>query len=339
MRFGKIAQFAIGFAAASGAFVLLSSNALAADAGSATTPQKGFDATAVAPVQQVTQSDQSSGDTGTAAAQPTANDGPPTAGGTSSSVQQSDTSSSSSSTISSSSNSSMAIIGASDSGKPTSGLTGGVSSDPTTPTNSATTVSGAGANEAQSSAGAPTASQSAFADNSSTSPTSSLPTAVLYRSDVLAIQPTIVNHTVFASDLASLIPTASTPSKLPVPAKSNGGLERLTSVLAGAVVPPSFFPSVLPVDRLKLLLSLVTLVVLLANLVVLSYGLWLRKGGFATAARSDSPVTNSIYPFATPFLLGYVSAPPRIHSPSLVVSDYKIRKTLFATLSERRTSI
>jgi hypothetical protein len=169
-----------------------------------------------------------------------------------------------------------------------------------------------------------------------------VPTAIHYRSALLAVQPTIITRDdVTETDLASAVPSAPTPTKVPgSPTKSSGAaLERLTSSLETSIVPPAFFPSVSLFEELKLILLLLVIAVAFAKLVGMTYGEWLRKGGYATAARSDAPATVFTSLFATPFLLGYVSAPPRSHGPSLMVSNYKIQTTQFPTFSERRKNI
>jgi hypothetical protein len=118
---------------------------------------------------------------------------------------------------------------------------------------------------------------------------------VVFKSSILPIQPTITSRaTSVINDLATSVPTPPKPDKAPVPAKSSGALGRLTAVLASVVVPPSFsLPSLVSARMaLELLLGLILLV--LIAVFVFSYGLWLRRGGFATAARSDSPVAAAI---------------------------------------------
>lgn len=141
------------------------------------------------------------------------------------------------------------------------------------------------------------------------------------RTTMMPIQPVITNRTSpLAPDLAESMPSAPAPAKAPVPTKSTGVLAGLVVGLSNVVVPQP----VTPVDSvsLKLILgvSLLTLVVLLANVFEFSYGQWLRRGGFATAARSDEPLNSFTSPlFATPLLSGYVKQPPRLHSPILML--------------------
>jgi hypothetical protein len=138
--------------------------------------------------------------------------------------------------------------------------------------------------------------------------------AVVSHTTVLAIQPMITSR--LATDLAALIPSAPAPVKdqAPVPAQSTGLLGNLTAQLAGTALPQLFTSHALAVSHLLTALNLAALIILLMNVFTFTYGLWLRRGGFATAARSDSPalVATSV---ATPFWTGYASLPLRLHSP------------------------
>jgi len=148
--------------------------------------------------------------------------------------------------------------------------------------------------------------------------------AMTYRVQVLPIQPTIISHvTVPEADLAATLPSSPKPDKSPSPAKSSGALVKLSMVMAGVVVPQPFLVLFDLVPRLPEPVLLGAFVTLLFVVFVFSYGLWLRRGGFATAARSDSPASAaSGSTFATPLFLGYVSAPPRHrrHNPIFVLS-------------------
>lgn len=86
--------------------------------------------------------------------------------------------------------------------------------------------------------------------------------------------------------------SAAAPSgshqQLPTPSPASGLLDRLSAELAGVVVPsttwlgvPSSAP-VWPVADLALITA-----GLLGALFVQTYGLWLRRAGYVTAARSD----------------------------------------------------
>jgi hypothetical protein len=143
----------------------------------------------------------------------------------------------------------------------------------------------------------------------------------LARTTILHIQPVITNRVAtLAPDLAQSMPTAPAPSRSPVPAKSTGALAGLVVGLSNVVIPQPVVPTDAVSLKLILGVSLLTLVVLLANVFEFSYGQWLRRGGFATAARSDEPANSLTSPlFATPLLSGYVEQPPRLHSPILMV--------------------
>lgn len=142
-----------------------------------------------------------------------------------------------------------------------------------------------------------------------------------FRRTVLPIQPTITNRLPLADDLAPNAPSAATPTRAPSPAKSSGMLGSLTAELAAVVVPQSLVLHALVAGRLETGLGLTMLIGLLFELFISSYGLWLRRSGFATAARSDVPAGESSPSIATPFWLGYVESPPRLHSPILVAVE------------------
>lgn len=142
-----------------------------------------------------------------------------------------------------------------------------------------------------------------------------------FRTTVLPIQPTITNRLPQSEDLAPMAPSAPGPARAPSPAKSNGMLGSLTAELAAIVVPQTGLLHAPVVPRAAIPLSLLVLAVLLIELVVSSYGLWLRRGGFATAARSDAPTLEGSPFLATPFWLGYVELPPRLHSPIFMAVD------------------
>jgi hypothetical protein len=165
---------------------------------------------------------------------------------------------------------------------------------------------------------------------------------VMFREAALPIQPTI--RTVARSaevDLAASLPSAPVSERTPVPAESNGALGSLRAVLLSTLVPPTIMPE-LTTGILQgfSLLTLVSILLMVASY-VFTYGLWLRRGGFVNAARSDAPArrtTSSL--FATPHLMGHGSMPPHRPGPLLVVVDINItRVQLFPTLIERRTCI
>lgn len=151
---------------------------------------------------------------------------------------------------------------------------------------------------------------------------------IVYRSTVLPIQPVITNHAASrVTDLAASMPSAPVPVREPVPTKSNGDLGKLTAELAGTVVPQPVLPAAPPAPRAMLAFLLIALTIVTLTIFAFTYGQWLRRGGFATAARSDEPSAFSF--FATPHLKGYVPTPPRLHSPfSMMVAETNLRTIL-----------
>jgi hypothetical protein len=145
---------------------------------------------------------------------------------------------------------------------------------------------------------------------------------VIFRSRPLKIQPVIETSSV--TDMAAGLASLPTPASAPVPPKPNSALGHLTAVLADTIVPVLFFLISVPVRQGLAIGVFATFIVLLLGAFISNYGLWLRRGGFATAARSDAPSLRTISPFATPQFLGYVFAPPRIeHNPVFVVAEIK----------------
>lgn len=150
---------------------------------------------------------------------------------------------------------------------------------------------------------------------------------------VLRIQPVITNRTAdVAQDLAANVPTAPAPAHAPTPAKSSGLLGALVVNMANVLVPQPLLASADVAYRIALPVSVATLVILLINVFAFSYGLWLRRGGFVTAARSDAPMRGVTSSFATPLLLGYVTSPPDLHNPILMVAETKTRTNLSVLL-------
>jgi hypothetical protein len=139
------------------------------------------------------------------------------------------------------------------------------------------------------------------------------------------------------SDLAGLLPSKPIADKKPVPADPSGALGGLRLALAGVVVPHIVLPLLSDSVREFLTLGLPGLMLLLVTLFIFNYGLWLRRGGFETAARSDAPSAFSQSKFATPHLKGYVSTLRLWHSPLLVVAETDTY--LFPTLQERRACV
>lgn len=145
---------------------------------------------------------------------------------------------------------------------------------------------------------------------------------VFFQSKPLRIQPIIVTANI--ADIAAALPSLPTPASAPVPPKPNSALGHLSAVLADTIVPVFFFLVSAPVRMGLSTLGLATFIVLLLGAFIFNYGLWLRRGGFATAARSDVPSSSHFFPFATPQFLGYVFAPPRYrHNPVFVVAEIK----------------
>jgi hypothetical protein len=133
--------------------------------------------------------------------------------------------------------------------------------------------------------------------------------------------------------IAPAMPTQPAPAKSPVPPKPDAFLASLTEMLAATVVPVPFFPTLATVYLPGLALGLITLIVLLGSLTRATYGQWLRRSGYVTAARSDAPASSiAMMIFATPYRLGYAPASPHLHSPSFMVADHKIRTNEFTTL-------
>lgn len=152
---------------------------------------------------------------------------------------------------------------------------------------------------------------------------------VIYQSTRLPIQPTITTvHVSAVEDLAADVPSAvptQSDSKLPTgPSGSSGLLSRLSAGLAGTVVPTMFMAPFLGGLGLAVeLASLLIVALLTLGLGTLSYGSRVRREGYVHAARSDvgDIVLHSI--FATPLVLSYVSAPAPQHSSFLVVAETK----------------
>ncbi len=127
---------------------------------------------------------------------------------------------------------------------------------------------------------------------------------VYYQSKPLPIQPVITAAVTQPADLAAATPSATKHHPDNAPAKSNGMLGELTSML-GSVTVPSLIglnTDLIPVGS-SLALSLLILIILAVNLFVSNYGLWLRRSGYAHAARSDA---SAALTFATPLLMSYV---------------------------------
>ena len=322
MRLVKSVQLVVGFAAVSGAFVL-SGNALAADSSSVTNTQSSTSTTS----HQIDQSNQTVVTGGSDQSGP----GAPTA--TTTDVTDSSSSNSTSSATPAtpgSENGSTPSGPASTSqndntsggGAVTADLSGGMLSSTQLPlpatldTPSPTTPIVTSPTQAQQNATAATAP--------------SVP-VIVFKSQILQVQPTMLNPGVGPAGLAPAAPGQPATAKTPVPPKANGFLASMAEVLAATVVPVYYSPGLATTYLPGLAIGLVTLAVLLISLVVSNYGLWLRLTGFVTAARGDAPAAPAMI-FATPCLLSYASASPHLHNSSFMVADYKIRTNWFPML-------
>jgi hypothetical protein len=149
--------------------------------------------------------------------------------------------------------------------------------------------------------------------------------SIVFRSVRLPIQRVITSRSMpVAEDLAANVASAPQSTKAPVPSKSNGMLGRLTALLAATVVPQPLPSGVLVARQFAGALGLGVLAVLLVRLfVTLTYGLWLRKGGFATAARSDADAHGVVFSLVAISALGYALVKPFKHSPFFVVIEQK----------------
>ncbi len=125
-----------------------------------------------------------------------------------------------------------------------------------------------------------------------------------YRSAILIVKPTITNRTApVVEDLASTMPSLPEPTKAPVKPKATGLFGSLTARLAATVVPVLVGFLTKGTELGELALAPVALLLLATQLFVSSYGAWMRRSGFAHAARSDTvSSTKMVFPFATPFL-------------------------------------
>ena len=147
---------------------------------------------------------------------------------------------------------------------------------------------------------------------------------VVVLSHFLQVQPVMMS-TPSVSDLGANLPTLPQPVSAPLPPKPNSALGHLTANLTATVVPFFLLITGKLAGQAPLALMLFAGLFFLISAFIFTYGLWLRRGGFATAARSDAPTLGAIFlPFATPHFLGYVFAPPRLlHNPVFVVAEIK----------------
>jgi hypothetical protein len=166
-------------------------------------------------------------------------------------------------------------------------------------------------------------------------------TEPVYHTVVLSVQPMITNTRPAAvNDLAATLPSAPTqqdPANVPAPSQPAGVFGQLTAVLAGTVVPPVFLTPLLGFAGISLAYTLLIIAsILAAGRFVTSFGVWLRRGGYAHAARSDVAVATFTSFFATPFALSFVTAHSPARSSFLMVSDTKTILFVSPTLLERR---
>lgn len=143
---------------------------------------------------------------------------------------------------------------------------------------------------------------------------------VMFNSVELAIQPRITTgHQTEIADLAAMVPSApeqrESSTQHPVPTQPSRLFIRLTSTLAGTVVPPvAYTPSN---EFISIKVGLMIALAVVSILTRRSFHPFFnrtRRGGFAHAARSDvaSAMFNSF--FATPLNLSFISAQPSIQS-------------------------
>jgi hypothetical protein len=127
-----------------------------------------------------------------------------------------------------------------------------------------------------------------------------------YGNNVMPLQPVMTGSV--PHDLATLMPTSTghiPANSMPHP---NSLLGQLTIELAGIVVPMIVLLTAWGIAGVASG-SMATLIILTVTFTALTYGLWLRRSGFSTAARSDLPAA---FTFAAPRLMGYDRGqPPR----------------------------
>lgn len=136
----------------------------------------------------------------------------------------------------------------------------------------------------------------------------------IFAPKILVVQPKITNRTAAVADLAASLPSAAIPMDAPMPAESTGLLSNLTTQMASTVVPEQIVPVTAALPELLTLLVVCVTVLVAVRVFAYSYGAWLRRGGFATAARSDAGAS-LLFPFATPSLLGSVELPSSLPGP------------------------
>ncbi len=165
--------------------------------------------------------------------------------------------------------------------------------------------------------------------------------AVVGRAFSLEIGPKITTTNLQLNDLASMIPSApaqrQNPSVPPEPVIPSGLLSNFAAMLAGTVVPSVFAVTNLVIPAMESLISiLATILLLVIGRALSTFGSLTRRGGFAHAARSDVPAAIFYSFFATPLRLGYVLAFSPQHNPFLMVSENKTVLSMVPNAIERR---
>jgi hypothetical protein len=178
------------------------------------------------------------------------------------------------------------------------------------------------------------ASPSTNTPDSDISVPASADNTIVLGSRVLEIQPKITtSRPVVIQDLATSMPTAAEQTHhsptTPAPAKSAGLFSRLTSELAGTVVPVTF--AVPALDFISVAIGALMLAIgfLALGFTGMNFGAWMRRSGYVHAARSD--VSAGFFSlFATPMSLSFVTAAGPQQSSFLMVSEIKTdRITVF----------
>jgi hypothetical protein len=154
-------------------------------------------------------------------------------------------------------------------------------------------------------------------------------TAVTYREQRLPIQPVITAHPTLVEDLAASVPSApvSGPAVPHAPVKSGGLWGALTIGIGATLVHRVMLDSgsgLFHAASAGAALLYVDVLVLAPVAFLCGFGMWLRRSGYVTAARSD--IVARSYIFAFPGLMGYVTVLPNMHNPFLVVSDGERRE-------------
>ncbi len=167
--------------------------------------------------------------------------------------------------------------------------------------------------------------------------------SIVIHSKVLEVQPRITSSRPAAmDDLAKMIPSASgvqsgNPARVPAPLQPTDVLTRLTVELAGVVVPQAYLTPMLgAIDFFARLTILLAGMILAIGFALISFGTWLRRGGYAHAARSDVAAGRLRSAFIAIFRLGYVSALQPAHSPFLMKLEMQSGRGWCTRLQEER---